>query len=127
MALLATQLYAEAGNPETGLNFLMAIRSQAPEGWIKEQLETRIKEVIIERDIRMLEKAISRYREREGHAPPALRDLVRRGDMKGLPPEPFGGEYRLDSTTGTVNSSTHPERLHIYRPDEIAKRAHRTP
>jgi len=127
MALLATQLYAEAGNPETALNFLMAIRSQAPEGWIKEQLETRIMEVTIERDIRMLEKAIAHYREREGHGPLALRDLVRRGDIRGLPLEPFGGEYRLDTTTGTISSSTHPERLHVYRPDEIAKRAQRRP
>ncbi len=125
MALLATQLYAEAGNPETGLNFLMAIRSQAPEGWIKEQLETRIKEVMIERDIRMLEKAVFRYGEREGHGPPALRDLVRRGYIRGLPPEPFGGEYRLDPRTGTISSSTHPERLHVYRRDEIGKKAQR--
>src|SRR5256885_9975340 len=127
MALLATQLYAEAGNPETALNFLIAIRSQAPEGWIKEQLETRIKEVIIERDLRLLEKATARYREREGHGPPALRDLVRRGYIRGLPPEPFGGEYILDSRTGTISSSTHPERLHVYRRDGIGKKAHRTP
>src|SRR5205823_6445154 len=91
LPLLATQLYAEAGNPETGLNFLMAIRSQAPDGEIKEQLETRIKEVIIERDIRMLEKGVSRYREREGSLPHTLNDLLRGGDITALPNEPFGG------------------------------------
>ena len=127
MALLATQLYAEAGNPDTALNFLMAIRHQAPEGWIKEQLETRIKEVIIERDVRMLEKAVSHYREREGHGPAKLNDLLRASDISVLPPEPFGGEYRLDSTTGAISSSTHPERLHVYRRDEIGKKAQRTP
>ena len=125
LPLLATQLYAEAGNPDTALNFLMAIRSQAPEGWIKDQLETRIKEVIIERDVRMLEKAVVRYREREGHGPHTLRDLLRAGDISALPPEPFGGQYRLDPRTGAITSSTHPERLHVYRPDEIAKKAHR--
>jgi hypothetical protein len=127
LPLLATQLYAEAGNPETALNFLMAIRSQSPEGWIKEQVETRIMEVTIERDIRALDKAVSRYRQREGHLPHKLGDLLTTGDITALPPEPFGGEYRLDSTTGTISSSTHPERLHIYRPDEIAKRAQRRP
>jgi hypothetical protein len=127
MALLATQLYAEAGIPETALNFLMAIRSQAPEGWIKEQLETRIKEVTIERDIRALEKAISHYRQREGHLPHTLKDLLRSGDITALPLEPFGGEYRLDPRTGTISSSTHPERLHVYRRDVVGKKAQRTP
>jgi hypothetical protein len=127
MALLATQLYAEAGSPDTALNFLMAIRSQAPEGEIKEQLETRIMEVTIERDIRALEEGVSSYREREGHVPHTLRDLLRAGDISALPPEPFGGEYRLDSTTGTITSSTHPERLHVYRREEIGKKAQRTP
>jgi tetratricopeptide (TPR) repeat protein len=127
LPLLATQMYAEAGNPETALHFLEAILSQSPDGWIKEQLETRIKEVMIERDIRMLEKAVSRYREREGHAPNTLRDLLLVGDITALPLEPFGGEYRLDSTTATISSTTHPERLHVYRPDEIAKKARKTP
>lgn len=127
LPLLATQLYAEAGNPETALNFLTAIRSQTPEGWVKEQLETRIKEVIIERDIRMLEKAVARYREREGRVPHTLKDLLRADDITALPLEPFDGEYRLDSTTGTISSSTHPERLHVYRRDEIGKKGQRTP
>ncbi len=127
LPLLATQLYAEAGNPDTALNFLMAIRTQTPEGWIKEQLETRIKEVTIERDIRALEEAVSGYRKREGHGPAKLKDLLRAGDISMLPVEPFGGQYTLDTTTGTISSSTHPERLHIYRPEEIAEKAKRTP
>jgi hypothetical protein len=127
MALLATQLYAEAGNPDTALNFLMAIRTQTPEGWIKEQLETRIKEVTIERDIRLLENGASGYRVRRGHWPHTLSDLLKTGDITALPPEPFGGQYTLDTTTGAISSSTHPERLHIYRPEEIAKKAQRTP
>jgi hypothetical protein len=127
LPLLATQLYAEAGNPETGLNFLMAIRSQTPDGSMKEQVETRIREVMIERDIRVLENAVSRYRQREGHVPRTLRDLLRKGDIPMLPAEPFGGEYRLDSTTGAISSSTHPERLHVYRRDDIGQKSQRTP
>jgi hypothetical protein len=125
LPLLATQLYAEAGNPDTALNFLMAIRSQTTDDRVKDQLETRIKEVIIERDIRALDKAVSGYRQREGHVPHTLRDLLQRGDIRVLPPEPFGGEYTLDATTGTINSSSHPERLHVYTRDEIGKKAQR--
>ena len=127
LPLLATQLYAEAGNPETGLNFLMAIMNQTTDGRIKEQLETRVKEVIIERDIRALEKGVSGYRQREGHGPAKLNDLLRAGDVTALPLEPFGGEYRVDPRTGAITSSTHPERLHVYRRDEIGKKAQRTP
>jgi hypothetical protein len=122
LPLLATQLYSEAGNPDTALHFLMTIRNQAPEGWIKEQLETRIKEVIIERDIRALDKAVSGYRQREGHEPAQLNDLLRTGDIATLPIEPFGGQYYVDPKTGAITSSTHPERLHVYTRDEIGKR-----
>ena len=114
-AQLAARLYAQAGNPETAMEFLDAMRRQTKDEHVKEVLEVRMKEVIIERDIRLLEEAVRRFTQRERRPPATLAELVGRGILRALPPEPFGGVYRLASKTGEITSSTHPERLRVYR------------
>lgn len=116
LPFLATRLYAEAGTPDTALDFLAAMWHQTEDAHSKEALETRMKEVRIERDLRILEEAVARYTEREGRRPRQLEELVQRGVLQAIPPEPFGGVYRLDPATGELASSTHPERLRLYRP-----------
>ena len=111
---LATRMAAEAGNPETALAFLEArlLETQDPE--MREVLAYRMKEVIIEQDLRLLENALDAYRTQHRALPATLRDLVVAGALPSLPQEPFGGDYRLDPKTGSVSSSTHPERLRTY-------------
>jgi hypothetical protein len=116
---LATRMYAEANNPDVALDFMSAMWRQADNPIVKAELETRMKELIIERDIGLMETAVTRYHHRHGILPPGLDDLARSGDLTQVPSEPFGGEYRLDSKTGRVWSSTHPKRLHVFRPDEL--------
>ena len=111
---LATRMAAEAGNPETALVFLEARLRETKDQEMREVLVYRMKEVIIERDIRTLERAVRVYRTKHQTLPATLRDLVVKGTLPGLPEEPFGGHYRLDSTTGSVSSSTHPDRLRTF-------------
>ncbi|MCP9473592.1 MAG: hypothetical protein NNA30_12760 [Nitrospira sp.] len=111
---LATRMAAEAGKPETALAFLEARLRETDDPEMKKFFETRMKEVIIERDIRMLERAVEEYRKRHGLVPPSLAALVQAGLLVALPLEPFGGEYHLDQWTGTITSSTHPERLKTF-------------
>ncbi|WP_447979514.1 tetratricopeptide repeat protein [Candidatus Nitrospira bockiana] len=118
---LATRMYAEAGNPDVALSFLEAMWRQTDNEVIKAELEKRMKELIIERDIRQLESAVAQYRERHGAYPNLPQDLIRSGILARIPEEPFGGEYRVDSKTGAVTSSSHPKRLHVYRPEELTK------
>jgi hypothetical protein len=73
-----------------------------------------MKEVIIERDLLMLESAVEAYRTQHRALPATLTDLVVAGAFPSLPQEPFGGDYRLDPKTGSVSSSTHPERLRTF-------------
>jgi len=115
---LATRLYAEADNPETALQFLEALWRQTQDAGMREVLEKRAKEVMIERDIRLLESAVQRYREQRGRIPGRLQDLVQSGILPALPQEPFGGSYHLDSRTGNISSSTHPKRLKVFRLDK---------
>lgn len=118
---LATRMYAEAENPEVALEFLSAVWAQTDNTYVKTELETRMKELIIERDVRHLERAVARYRERNGTFPMRMQELLRKGDLEKMPEEPFGGQYVLDATTGTITSSTHPKRLRVIRPEEAIK------
>jgi tetratricopeptide (TPR) repeat protein len=111
---LATRIAAEAGSPETALAFLEARLRETQDPEMREVLAYRMKEVIIERDLRILEDAVEAYRTQHRTLPATLTDLVVAGAFPSLPQEPFGGDYRLDPKTGSVSSSTHPERLRTF-------------
>ena len=111
---LATRMAAEAGSPDTSLAFLEARLRETHDPEMREVLANRMKEVIIERDLRLLEHAVDAYRTQHLALPATLTDLVVAGVLPNLPEEPFGGDYRLDSETGRVSSSTHPERLRTF-------------
>jgi hypothetical protein len=115
---LASRMYAEANNPDTALQFLEALWRQTQDEGMREVIARRAKEVIIERDIRSLESVVQQYRSKQGVYPNTLRDLIVRGYLLQLPQEPFGGSYELDSKTGKVSSSTHPDRLKVFRLDK---------
>ncbi len=111
---LATRMAAEAGSPDTALAFLEARLRETQDPQTRESLANRMKEVIIERDLRILESAVEVYRTEHQTLPATLADLVASGILPMLPQEPFGGDYRLDPKTGSVSSSTHPERLRTF-------------
>jgi hypothetical protein len=111
---LATRLSVEAGNPETALAFLEARLRETDDPDMREFFVNRMKEVIIERDIQILQRAVEMYRAKRRTLPTALTTLIADGLLSGLPREPFGGEYRFDTETGFVSSSTHPDRLHTF-------------
>lgn len=115
---LATRMYAESNNPNTALQFLDTLWRQTQDAGMREVLEKRAKEVMIERDIRTLESAVQQYSAKQGHLPDTLHDLVSGGHLTQVPQEPFGGSYELDSKTGKVTSSTHPDRLKVFRLDK---------
>lgn len=114
---LATRMYAEAGNPDVALEFLETLWKENPELAIREKLEDRAKEVLIERDLRSLEHAVAQFHRQYHEFPKRLDDLVTKGYVTRIPLEPFGGSYRLDGETGQVTSSSHPDRLKVFRRD----------
>ena len=111
---LATRMAAEAGSPDTALAFLEARLRETQDVDMREFLANRMKEVIIERDLRLLGVAVEAYRMHHQAFPVTLTDLVVGGALPNLPEEPFGGDYRLDPNTGSVSSSTHPNRLRTF-------------
>ena len=114
LASFATRLYVSAREPQVAIDFLAQMYEQTSDENIKRILERRLKEVVVERDLQLLEEAISRYRERYKRAPERLEDLVGPGLLHSLPREPFGGRYLYDPQTQTVRSSEMRERLKVY-------------
>jgi len=82
---------------------------------MKEKIEQRIKELVLERDLNFLEEVLDKYAQGYNGSPVRLEELVANGLIERIPPEPFGGYYYIDGETGEVKSSTHPQRLRIYR------------
>jgi hypothetical protein len=115
---LATRLYVEGSNPSLALQYLEAMIRQTSDERLRDLYQARYKEVLIVRDIQLLEETVERFTKINNKRPRTLSDLVSAGLLSAIPSEPFGGEYRLDGNTGNVISSTHPERLRLYRPSD---------
>ena len=114
LAGFATRLYVSAREPQVAIDFLAQMYEQTTDENVKGVLERRLKEVVVERDLQLLEEAISRYRELYKRPPERLEELVGPGLLRALPREPFGGRYLYDRQTQTVRSSEMQERLTVY-------------
>jgi hypothetical protein len=111
---LAARLYVQAASPEIALLFLEAVQRESKDPMVAIALERRRKEVVIERDILLIEQSVQDHVAAYGSLPLSLQQLIERGLLRALPVEPFGGFYQLDSLTGQVASTTHPQRLRVY-------------
>ncbi len=112
---LAARMTVEAGDPEAALEFLQRLYLQVQDEKVREGLETRMKEVIAERDILYLEEAVRRFVQRHGRLPQRLEDLISGGIILHIPEEPLGGVYQLNPRDGTVKSTGLRERLRVHR------------
>lgn len=110
----AARLYVEANDPDLALEFLKQVYLESKDENTREQIAIRIKEVIIERDIRQLNQAIQIFQEKEGRIAD-LSDLVKSKIIQRIPAEPFGGFYFLDPVLKVSQSSTHPNRMKVFR------------
>ena len=112
---LAARMTVEAGDPEAALEFLQRFYQQVQDERLREALAQRMKEVVVERDIRFLEEGVRRYQKRFGKLPARLDDLVKHGIIVRIPEEPLGGSYKLRLPEGTVVGTGLRERLRVHR------------
>ena len=112
---LAARMTVEAGDPEAALEFLQRFYQQVQDERLREALAQRMKEVVVERDIRFLEEGVRRYQKRFGKLPAKLDDLAARGIIERVPEEPLGGFYELRLPQGSVVSTGSRERLRVHR------------
>ena len=110
---LAAKLFVSAKSPQQAVELLAKVYEETSDENVRKMLEIRLKESIVERDLQILEEAISRYQSNHSGRPERLENLVGPGLLQELPREPFGGRYLYESSTGTVRSSEVAERMRI--------------
>jgi hypothetical protein len=110
---LAARMTVMTGNPDAALEFLDRFARSASDERLRETLALRMKEILQERDLHLLESSISRYHEKYQRFPSKPDDLVLGGVLHELPSDPLGGEYRIDFMTGKVSASSRQERLRV--------------
>lgn len=115
---LAARLYVQGGDPDVALEFLLRMSKETGDEKVREALGEKIKEVIVERDAKLLEKAINEYRNVYKSHPERLIELVERGIIAELPREPFGGYYYFNPQDGRIYSSVVRERMKVYGSNE---------
>jgi hypothetical protein len=113
LSTLAANLYVSAKSPQQAVDLLAAVYHNTTDENVRTFLEQRLKVVITERDLQVLEQAIEHYRELHGRLPNRIDDLVGPELLRELPVEPSGGRYVYDSTTGSIASSEIKERMKI--------------
>jgi len=114
LAPLAARLYVSGREPQVAVDFLSQVYAETTDENVKRVLEQRLKEVVVERDLQLLEEAIRRYKGLYKRAPARLEDLVGPGLLRDLPREPLGGRYLYDPQTQRVRSTEVKERMKIY-------------
>jgi tetratricopeptide (TPR) repeat protein len=112
---LTARMLVQAGNPEAALEFLQRLYQQTQDERAKSALTRRMADVTVERDLRLLEDAVRRYRAAQGRWPKALEDLVTAGLLARLPEDPGGGAYELNASDGSVTSTRVRDRMKVYR------------
>jgi len=111
LSFLATRTAAEAGDLDFAEKMASVMSEQASEESTQQEWQKRLLDLRMERDLRALEAAIQRYRQRTGHPPVSLQALAAAGDLRSIPSEPHGGRYLIDPS-GEVRSTAAP-RLRI--------------
>lgn len=111
---LASRMLTEARDPNAALALLETIVRRESDPMRRSVLKRRIREVTVERDLQVLERAVETYREKAGAVPESLPDLVRAGILKGIPQEPNGGRYVIDRG-GNVRSDRVAQRLQVFQ------------
>lgn len=114
LPLLASRMLSEGRDPGTALAFLTGMMEEETDPGRREALQKRIREVMAERDIQRLERAVEAYRERFGEVPADLQGLVHAGILRRIPAEPHGGRYFL-APDGSVRSDRVTHRLKVFR------------
>lgn len=111
---LAARLYVQSGDPDVAIEFLYRMYNESKEEKVRAGISKRIKEVMVERDIRLLEGIVKKYKEAHRVYPATLADLVTNGFIKNVPEEPNGGNYIINPINGNVYSSKVKERMKIF-------------
>lgn len=102
LASLAARLAYKQNQTENAILFLEAILSRTDDERLKRAYQKRVDALRVRL---MLERAVSRYTKQYGVTPSVLQDIVRKGLIRDVPRDPYGGKFTI-SPSGQINSTS---------------------
>lgn len=102
LAPLAAVTLAQGGNRASSRRLWQGVLGNADAEWLREQAVFRLRQLDAMDQIDALEALVRRYQQRAGSRPQSWIDLVRAGDLRGIPLDPARYPYQLDAASGTV-------------------------
>lgn len=111
---LAARMAVEAGDTEAALEFLERLVRQTHDERLRTVLTERMKHVMQEQNLRLLDAAVRRYSASYHKRPGTLEDVIGKKIIDAIPADPFGGQYVLNAE-GEVRSTAHRERLRLHQ------------
>jgi hypothetical protein len=65
-----------------------------------------VKEIQREQVLVQVDDALTAFKQKEGHSPSALSDLVTKGYLSAIPPDPMGGVIFIDEDGRSASTSS---------------------
>jgi hypothetical protein len=97
LKLLAAQAAQHGGEVQTAQMLWSSIYETTHDKYIHKNALSHLQALKADQDATELEKGVQLYRQRTGNYPRSFRDLVQAGILHGVPVDPLGNEYQLDS------------------------------
>ena len=110
---LAIKLMAKTNDADTAIKILLEIYNHTKNPHAKAHILRKIKMILAERNFRLIEEALARFKRREGRLPSSLEELVHKGYLSYIPRDPFGGKYYL-TPDGKVKNTAYNKRIKIF-------------
>ncbi len=96
LPLLVARLYANTQNPAVAIPFLEKMKESAPTDRVRAELDTRIKEIIVKKQLNILNNSKEIFILQQGREPTYASEMIEVGILREMPVEPFGGYYVMD-------------------------------
>jgi hypothetical protein len=88
---IATRLLAYNRRFDAALALVESFRDSETDPELRQRFEDRVKEIQREQVLVQVDDAIATFKQREGRLPNPLSELVARGYLRAIPPDPMGG------------------------------------
>lgn len=99
---LASRLAYKGKKTENAILFLEAVAKKTDEERLKKEYETRV--IALQARL-FLEKAVSTYQEKYGRVPVSFQQMIEKGIMIAVPPDPYGGNFSV-SPEGEISCTS---------------------
>jgi len=101
LRILAARMAQHGGELQTAQMLWSEVYETTHDKYIRENAIWHLRAVKVGQDVTELERLAGIYRQQTGHLPQSFRDMARAGLLRGIPLDPVGNEYQLD-TQGNV-------------------------